>query len=137
MNDWNGVRRKIGRYEVIAEIGSGGFSNVYHAHDPVLDREVAIKVMRPFLMSEPEFVIRFQREAKTAANLDHPNIVPIFDHGEAEGQLYIVMKLIPGGSLAIPLAQGPLPWKQVVAITREIAAALDYAHEHGLVHRDI
>ncbi len=138
MDGKEGARKTIvGRYQIVEEIGSGGFSNVYRAHDPVLDRAVALKVMRPFLMSEPEFVVRFQREAKTAANLDHPNIVPIYDHGEADGWLYIVMKLMDDGSLAIPLAEGRLPWPQVVALTNEIAAALDYAHEHGLVHRDI
>ncbi|MGD2077969.1 MAG: protein kinase [Chloroflexota bacterium] len=137
MDEQDEIRRHIGRYEVINEIGSGGFSNVYRGRDPVLDREVAIKVMRPFLMSEPEFVVRFRREAKTVANLDHPHIVPVYDHGEAEGQLYLVMKLMPGGSLVLPLAKGPLPWEQVVSLTGEIAAALDYAHKHGLVHRDV
>jgi membrane associated rhomboid family serine protease len=129
--------RQIGRYEVVGRIGSGGFAAVYRGRDTNLDREVAVKVMRPLLLSDVAFVKRFRQEARTVANLDHPNIVPIYDYGEIEDRLCLVMKLLAGGSLAELVATGPLPWPRVVQVSAQIAAALDYAHERGLVHRDI
>lgn len=128
---------RIGRYTVLERIGSGGFATVYRVRDSHLDREVALKVMRPLLLSDPNFVARFEQEARVVANLDHPNIVPIYDYGDIEDRLCLVMKLLPGGSLADLLQHGPLPWPRVVSLTAQIASALDYAHERGLVHRDI
>ncbi len=128
---------QIGRYTIIDEIGSGGFATVYRAMDRVLQREVALKVIRPWLMSDSDYVARFQREARIVAQLDHPRIVSILDFGEHDGRLFLVMKLMRGGSLATRLQSGPLPWKQTVAWTGAIAEGLDYAHQKGLVHRDI
>jgi peptide/nickel transport system substrate-binding protein len=128
---------QIGRYEVLSRLGSGGFATVYRVRDTNLDREVALKVMRPLLLSDANFVERFQQEARVAANLDHPHIVPIYDYGDVEDRLCLVMKLLPGGSLGDRIAGGPLPWDEVVKLTGQVAAALDYAHERGLVHRDI
>ncbi len=130
------MNQQIGRYTIIEEIGHGGFAAVFRAIDTTLEREVAIKVMRPLLMSDPEFVARFQREAKVAASLQHPNIIPIYDYGEYEGRLFLVMKLMQD-SLAKRLEQGPLPWEQVVALGQQIAAGLDFAHRRGAIHRDI
>ncbi|MDT8305161.1 MAG: rhomboid family intramembrane serine protease [Anaerolineae bacterium] len=129
--------RQIGRYAVLSRIGSGGFATVYRARDTNLDREVALKVMRPLLLSDVAFVERFRQEARVVANLDHPSIVPVYDYGDIEDRLCLVMKLLPGGSLADLLAAGPLPWPRVLQLTSQIAAALDYAHERGLVHRDV
>jgi serine/threonine protein kinase len=91
---------KIGRYVVLTRLGSGGFATVYRVRDSSLDREVALKVMRPLLLSDPTFVERFQQEARVIANLDHPNIVTIYDYGDIEDRLCLVMKLLPGGRLA-------------------------------------
>ena len=127
----------LGRYEILEEIGSGGFATVFRANDTALKREVAIKVMRPLLMSDAGFVARFQREAQVAANLEHPHIIPIHDFGEFNGRLYLVMKLVQEGSLASRLKEGSLPFTQAVTITSQIANALDYAHEKQVIHRDL
>ncbi len=128
---------KIGRYEAIEEAGSGGFATVFRARDTVLKRDVALKVMRPLLMSDPGFVARFRREAEVAANLDHAHIVPVYDYGEENGRLFLVMKWLGGGSLADRLVGGPVPFNQVVTWTEQVAAGLDFAHSRGVVHRDI
>lgn len=130
-------QQTLGRYEIIEEIGSGGFAAVFRARDASLDREVAVKIMRPLLMSDAGFVARFQREAQVAANLEHPHIVPIYDFGEDNGRLYLVMKLVREGSLEKRLAAGPLPFAQVLTIAGQIATALDYAHQEQVIHRDI
>lgn len=134
MNDHS---RQIGRYTVLETLGSGGFSTVYRVRDTVLGREVALKVMRPLLLSDPTFVERFQREARVVASLDHPHIIPIYDYGEFADRLCLVMKLMPGGSLGLLTEEGALPWQRVVTITRQVASALDFAHQRGLVHRDV
>ena len=128
---------QIGRYIVLEELGSGGFSTVYRVEDTVLGREVALKVMRPLLLSDPTFVERFKREAQVMASLDHAHIIPIYDYGEFEDRLCLVMKLMPGGSVGHLVEDGPLPWERVLTITQQVAAALDYAHERRLVHRDV
>jgi hypothetical protein len=106
---------QLGRYVVLARVGSG-FATVYRARDRNLDREVALKMMRPLLLSDPNFVARFQQEARVAANLNHPNIVPIYDYGEIEGRLCLVMRLLPGGSLGDRIVHGPLPWAEVAIV---------------------
>lgn len=128
---------QLGRYKILEEIGSGGFSTVFRAEDTVLEREVAVKVMQPLLMSDRGFVTRFEREARVAANLEHPHIIPIHDYGEENGRLYLVMKLVKQGSLEQRLRHGPLPFEQVLTIIQQIAAALDYAHQQQVIHRDI
>ena len=101
--------QQIGRYEVESELGRGGMAVVYKARDPRFDRMVAVKVLPREFMHDPQFIGRFIREAKTIAALDHPAIVPVFDYGEEDGQPFIVMRYMPGGSLAEKLDNGPLP----------------------------
>jgi len=126
-----------GRYTIQGELGRGGMATVYRAHDLKFDRAVAIKVIRPEL-TVPITRERFLREVRLAAPLQHPNILPIFDSGEAGPHLYYVMPLVEGESLRDRLArEGQLPVEDAVQIGREVAGALAYAHRHGVVHRDI
>lgn len=132
------IGERLGRYQIQALIGRGGMAAVYRAYDPALQRAVALKVLYPQFLADADLVERFRREAVTAAALDHPNIMPIYDVGEADGLVYLAMKLLPGPSLADLLQrEGRLPLPRVVAIISEIAAALDEAHKEGVVHRDI
>ncbi|HEX6777044.1 MAG TPA: protein kinase, partial [Ktedonobacterales bacterium] len=132
------VGKTLGPYQIQALLGSGGMGQVYRARDPRLDREVAIKVLSATLAQEPGYSVRFQREAKAAAKLNHPNIVPVFDVGEQGGLMYLVMPLIPGGTLREYLAQrGALPLNEAVSIIEQVAGALQQAHERGMIHRDV
>jgi formylglycine-generating enzyme required for sulfatase activity/predicted Ser/Thr protein kinase len=132
------VPEKLGKYKIIEEVGRGGFAAVYKAVDTTLDRTVALKVLAPHLLWDPTFVQRFQQEAKVAANLDHSNIVTIYEVGQIEGVYFIAMQFLEGRTLSQILgAGGPLPVSRVQAIIEQIASALDYAHARGLVHRDI
>lgn len=124
-------------YELGERIGLGGFGAVYRARDLKLKRDIAVKVMRADLASNPGLRDRFQREAESVASLRHPNILPIYSIGEAEGLVYFVMPLIQGKSLADLLAEGMLPLDESRRIVAEIASALAEAHRVGLVHRDI
>ena len=129
--------QKIDRYEIKALIGQGGMATVYRAYDPRFEREVAIKLMPKAFLYEPDFRTRFIREAKTIALLEHPNIVPVYDFGEDQGQPYLVMRLMNGGSLSDKLENGPLPKTEVLKIMERIGSALDEAHRRGIVHRDL
>ncbi|MFN8418572.1 MAG: protein kinase [Anaerolineae bacterium] len=131
------IGRKIGQYTVTAILGTGGMASVYRARQESVSRDVAIKVMATNLAENPEFIKRFEREARTFAALDHPNIVKLFDYGQSEGLVYLVMQLMTGGSLLQLVNQGPMPRDRVVRITTQLADALDYAHEQGLIHRDL
>ena len=127
-----------GRYQIIARIAAGGMGEVFRAHDSVLAREVAIKVLHPGLASEPAFIDRFRREARAAANLSHPNIVQVHDWGERDGTSFMVMEYVRGPNLRDLLgAQGRLQPAQAVEIVLQILAALDHAHRRGIVHRDV
>lgn len=131
-----------GRYELLSELGRGTSGVVYKAHDPKLDRLVALKILRPELMSLEESGVslkqRFHQEAVAAGRLTHPAIVAVHDVGEAEGRPFMVMEYIEGGTLADLLLGGrPLPLADAVGIVVQVCAALDYAHRHGVVHRDI
>jgi WD40 repeat protein/serine/threonine protein kinase len=129
---------KLGKYEIIEEIGHGGYGTVYRAYDTVLDIERAVKVLHPALVAAPEFIERFQHEAKIAARLDHPHIVPVYELGEAQGSYYLVMKIMTGGSLRDLLSQNaPMPFVRALEIMRQVSDALSYAHKQGLIHRDI
>lgn len=127
----------IGRYQILSEIGRGGMSTVYKALDPNTGREVAIKILPQALLDNPTLRGRFQREAETVARLNHPNIVPVYDFGEHEGQPYLVMRLMRGGTLTERLTNGPLPLDKALPILQNIAAALDTAHRQGIIHRDL
>lgn len=130
--------RALGKYVILEEIGRGGMGAVYKARDIELDRIVAIKVLSPYLVREPHLVQRFMREARLAANLDHPNIVAIYNIGGEGGYYYFVMKYLEGRPLKEMIAQrGPLPLDEVVQLVRQLVSALDYAHQQNLVHRDV
>ena len=126
------------RYELNHLIARGGMAEVYRAHDRLLDRPVALKVLFPELSVDRSFVDRFKREARAAANLSHPNIVPVFDWGEDGGTYFIVMEFIDGRPLsAILKSQGKISPAQTAEIGAPVAAALGYAHKHNVVHRDV
>lgn len=127
-----------GRYELMETIGAGGMAIVIKAHCTLLDRPVAIKILRDQYAANQEFLDRFQREARAAARLSHPNIVSIYDVGQENGKQFIVMEYVPGRNLKEYLrAEGPLPPRTVAEIGRQIAAALAHAHQRGIIHRDI
>src|SRR5665213_1624811 len=126
------------RYELNHLIARGGMAEVYRAHDRLLDRPVALKVLFPELSIDRSFVERFRREAQAAANLSHPNIVPVFDWGEDSGAYFIVMEFIDGRPLSSILkTAGPLSADRAADIGSHVAAALGYAHKHGVIHRDV
>jgi beta-lactam-binding protein with PASTA domain/tRNA A-37 threonylcarbamoyl transferase component Bud32 len=127
-----------GRYRILRKLGAGGMANVYLAEDEDLGRRVAIKILNDRYANDELFVERFRREAKSAAGLSHPNIVSIYDRGEAEGTYYIAMEVIEGRSLKeLILTRGPLGIGQAIAYTLEVLEALRFAHRHGIIHRDI
>ena len=129
---------KVGRYEIKAQIGKGGMATVFRAFDPRFKRDVAIKILpRQLMLDDPQFRARFVREAETIAALEHPAIVPVYDFGEEEGQPYLVMRLMPGGSLADRLREGPVSVQETAHILDRIGSALDRAHDHGIIHRDL
>src|SRR5271165_134619 len=127
-----------GRYELSHLVARGGMAEVYRAHDRLLDRPVALKVLFPELSVDRAFVERFRREAQAAANLSHPNIVPVFDWGEDGGTYFIVMEFIDGRPLSAVLkSSGPLAPTRAADIGAHVALALDYAHRHLVIHRDV
>jgi serine/threonine-protein kinase len=127
-----------GRYRILRKLGTGGMANVYLAEDEVLGRRVAIKILNDRHAGDDQFVERFRREAKNAASLSHPNIVSIYDRGEAEGTYYIAMEYLDGRSLKeLIVARGPAPIHLAVDYARQVLAAIRFAHRHGIVHRDI
>ncbi|MEJ5309566.1 MAG: protein kinase [Anaerolineae bacterium] len=136
------VGQTIGAYRVIAKLGEGGMAEVYKAYQPRLEREVALKFIRPELAANAEFRGRFEHEAKAIACLSHPNIVHIYDFGEEGNRYYLVMEYIPGVTLkerleALHAAGKTMDWNEACRIISQIAAALDYAHQQGIIHRDV
>ncbi len=136
------VGQSLGRYRIISLLGEGGMGAVFKARDVTLQRDVAIKIMHPHLSSQPSFRERFLQEARTAARLDHPGIVQVYDFGQEQGFLFIVMKFIRGANLRQMLqelkAQGKwIPLDEAVLIVRHVAEAMDYTHRHGVLHRDL
>lgn len=127
----------IGRYEINRELGRGGMASVFEANDPRFGRSVAVKVLPREMLFDPAFRARFDREARTVAMLEHSGIVPVHDYGEQDGQPFIVMRYMPGGSLADRLKNGPLPIRAMADIFARIGPAIDYAHAQGVVHRDL
>lgn len=127
-----------GRYRVIRPVGEGGMANVYLAQDLILNREVAIKVLRLDLQNDPDTIRRFQREELAATELVHPNIVSVYDVGEDSGLQYIVMEYVSGNDLKQYIADHyPIPYAEVVRMMTEILAAVQQAHAHGIIHRDL
>ncbi|MBC8508365.1 MAG: extracellular solute-binding protein [Anaerolineales bacterium] len=130
--------QKLGKYILHDELGRGGYGTVYRATDSVLEVQRAVKVLHPALVADPSFIERFRREAKFAARMKHPNIVPVYDLGEAEGRFFLAMEYMPGGSLRDVLTkEGSLSWERTLEITRQIAEALDHIHKQDLIHRDV
>ncbi len=127
----------IDRYEIRHELGRGGMATVYTAYDPRFDRDVAIKVLPTEFLHDPQFRARFEREARAIASLEHPAIVPVYDSGESNGRLFLVMRLMSGGSLSERVKRGPMAPAEVARILNRLAPALDAAHSQGLVHRDL
>lgn len=132
------VTRQVGRYEVRDCLGRGGMATVYRAHDPGIGRDVALKFLHASLCADADCRERFLREARAAGSLSHPNIVIVHDVGEIEDRPYMAMELLDGASLADILSEGKaLPIRDTVVMGIQLARALDYAHQHGIVHRDI
>ena len=127
-----------GRYQIIRKLGSGGMANVYLAQDQELGRRVAIKILDDRHARDDQFIERFRREAQHAAGLSHPNVVSVYDRGEAEGTYYIAMEHVEGRTLKeLLVARGPSPLGIAIDYTRQILSALRFAHRNGIVHRDI
>lgn len=126
-----------GRYRLGRLLGRGGMAEVYEAHDELLDRPVAVKLLRPDMAADLEVRSRFEVEARSAARLHHPNVVAVFDTGEDAGDPYLVMELLPGESLADRMAQGPVEPEWLCRVADDVLAALGSAHDSGLVHRDV
>ncbi len=131
------IGENVGPYRITDRLGQGGMATVYQAYHAKLDRFVAIKVLHPAFKEDPNFLTRFQREAQIVARLEHPNIVPIYDYSDQDGQPYLVMKFIEGQTLKARLAEKPLPLEEVVRIMGSVGQALTYAHGVGILHRDI
>ncbi len=129
--------KKVDHYEIKSELGRGGMATVYLGYDERFEREVAVKVLPAEFLHDPQFSVRFHREAKIIATLEHPAIVPVYDVGEADGLPYFVMRYMKGGSLADTLAKGELNLKEAARIINAIAPALDEAHRRGIIHRDL
>src|SRR5580704_15509265 len=129
--------RRIGPYQVVSLLGAGGMGEVYRAHDPQLGRDVAIKVLPPQYVANPERLARFEREARLLAALSHPNIATIYGIEQTEAGQALVLELIEGPTLAEHLEAGPLPVDEALSIAHQIAEALEAAHEKGVVHRDL
>ncbi|SES23779.1 serine/threonine protein kinase [Streptomyces sp. yr375] len=132
------IGRQVAGYRIEREIGRGGMAVVYRARDLRLDRTVALKLLAPELARNDTFRKRFTHESRVAAAIDHPHIVPVFEADETDGVLYIAMRYVDGSDLRQLLdREGPLPLPTAVRIAAQVASALDAAHEHGLVHRDV
>jgi predicted Ser/Thr protein kinase len=131
------IGENIGPYRIIEQLGQGGMATVYKAYHASLDRYVALKVLHPAFKEDPNFLGRFQREARMVARLEHPNIVPIYDFEEHEGHPFLVMKYIEGQTLKARLQKGPLSEEEILKITHAVGGALTYAHKQDILHRDI
>src|SRR5436190_11745935 len=126
------------RYELEELVGTGGMSSVYRAHDRLLERDVALKVLHEQFTADTDYVERFRREARSVAQLSHPNIVTVIDRGEEDGRQFIVFEYVAGENLKqLVDRNGRLPIRRAVELGLEIARALAFAHDQGLVHRDV
>ncbi len=133
----NLIGQQFGQYRILGMLGRGGMATVFRAQQTSMDREVAIKVIKPDLVETEEFVERFRREARTIASLGHPHILKVFDYGQQDDMVYLVMELVKGGSLADLIRRGSLPLEGARKTLEQVASALDYAHAQGIIHRDL
>ncbi len=131
------IGENVGPYRLIEQLGKGGMATVFKAYHPSLDRYVAIKALHPAFMEHPGFIERFEREAKVVAKLEHPNIVPIYDFSEHEDRPYLVLKYVEGETLKARLEKSRLTYRETRQIFRVISSALAYAHQRGVLHRDV
>src|SRR6187402_2256033 len=128
---------RVGPYEILSALGAGGMGEVYRARDAKLNRDVAIKILLQSVAADPERIARFRREAQVLASLNHENIAHIHGIEDADGITALVLELVDGEDLAARLARGPIPLDEALPIARQIAGALEAAHELGIVHRDL
>src|SRR6202521_4940314 len=128
---------RLGPYEIVAPLGAGGMGEVYRARDTRLDRTVAIKILPTHLSDSPDAKQRFDREARAISSLSHPNICHLYDVGSQDGIQYLVIEYLEGETLASRLERGPFPSEQALRVAIEICDALEKAHRHGVVHRDL
>ena len=128
---------RLGRFEILAPIGSGGMGEVYRARDRKLEREVAVKILPEWMSAQEDARTRFEREARAVAALSHPNVVTLHDVGSTGSLLYAVMELLEGESLRDRLASGPLPWQLAIRVAKGVADGLAAAHAKGIIHRDV
>ena len=131
------IGQTISHYKILEKLGSGGMGDVYKAEDLKLGRQVALKFLASHLVSDPEVRKRFEREAKAAASLNHPNICTVHEIDEADGKIFLAMELVKGDSLESHIEKGPLALKESLYIARQAAEGLQEAHANGVVHRDI
>ncbi len=131
------IGSRLGHYDVTALIGEGGMGQVYRATDTKLKRQVALKILPEAFSADPERLARFQREAEVLASLNHPNIAAIYGLEEADGVRALVLELVEGPTLADRIKRGPIPLDEALPIAKQIAEALEAAHEQGVIHRDL
>jgi serine/threonine protein kinase len=131
------IGKTLGQFEILDAIGQGGMALVYTARQPAMNRIVALKVLSRPMAANPAFLARFKQEAQMIASLEHAYILPVYDMGEQDGWVYIAMRYMSHGTLASRLAQGPIPLKDVSTWIEQIGSALDYAHQRGVIHRDV
>lgn len=131
------IGRKLGKYEITELLGQGGMATVYKGYQADIDRYVAIKVLPPHPGQDEQFVERFQLEARTIARLQHPHILPVYDYGSEDDILYLAIAYVQGGSLNDRVDKGPMQLAEIDKLLQQVAAALDYAHRQGIIHRDI
>src|ERR1700681_2650692 len=131
------IGTQLGSLEITGLLGRGGMGEVYRARDLKLKRDVAIKILPEEFSRDPDRVARFQREAEVLASLNHPNIAAIYDLEEANGSIFLVLELVEGETLAERIKRGPIPVDEALPIAKQIADALETAHEKGIIHRDL
>src|SRR5262245_15541099 len=127
----------VGTYRIMAQLGSGGMATVFKAYHPSLDRYVAIRVLHPAFKANPQFFERFKREARIVANLEHPNIIPVYDFDEFQGEPYLVMRFAEGSTMKTEMESQPLAPAQILHLMRPVCQAVAYAHQQGVLHRDL
>ena len=134
----NLIGQTLGSYQILEQVGKGGMATVYKAYHAAMDRYAAVKVLPPHFMHDDTFLERFEREARTIARLEHPHILPVYDYGKTDdGTTYIVMRYIEAGTLADLLSAEDPDLNEAIRLFKQIADALAYAHEQGVVHRDM
>ncbi len=133
----NLIGQTLGQYKIVKQIGEGGMATVFKAYQPGLNRDVALKILPPYVAEKEGFTERFAREAQAIGNLHHPNILPVYDSGQDKGYGYIAMRYVPNADTLAKLMKHPLPAGQILELTSQIAGALEHAHQAGIIHRDI